>query len=830
MANRGASSRMTLLPCLNIFACYAHVHHTRYKTVCGLDAPQASRPSYPSHFEIDLLVDGPWPFYYTLQSHANTASSIVASCCKYISQIVSVVRRWGILTYSNKQPQNTASNITSHVFAYDGVEHLMICGGTYKCLRDGSPTSSKFSKPPSSTWPIGDAVRKGRTLSLMVSDMNMAISKMLTHHSCPQNNICFKHFIKHITSHFCQSLAIRDSVTCWLYRTQQANTGGGNKRSDFHVLCKYAWPLERSRNNNSELSQKMKDEINARSSCFLIASWKKPKHQKTSSHRSASQSSVSGLGLKLGGMFVGVKAKSTMTSKKMVMRKQKVERASQLRKCANQIFRYENLSFHCQFCVTCLGNDMNAKEISLMIMISLETLCPFNKGRAGDDIKRAQERLEEKEDDVDGSVKEFVKLFEELTGNKFEPWEREKKFQKKPRKFYPVDMDDGVDVRHRGLSFRQVGPAAVHCKLNPYVTSLMKVLCSQDTYRYAMMEMALDTPDLPLAMLTDVHLKRCEVVLLQFIETVRTMKEMGRKATAVWSDFSMKWFTLLQSTRPFIFHDYEDLAEHAAAVFESVRDMNVASRLIGDMSGPTLDDPLFDRYQKLGSLISPVDKRSEDYKMIVDYLERTFEPVKLGDISYGASVENILAVESSACPSFEEIKKQPNKVLLWCGTRSSNMLRHLHKGLLPALCWLPVPGYMFGKAIVCSDAAAEAARYGFTSVERPEGFLVLAIASLGERVTEFNRTPEAEEVKTLEEKAAGVKGLGRKKTDELEHFVWRDDIKVPRGRLVPSAHKDSPLEYNEYAVYDPKQVSIRFLVAVRYVEQNVGTVEECKCW
>lgn len=51
-----------------------------------------------------------------------------------------------------------------------------------------------------------------------------------------------------------------------------------------------------------------------------------------------------------------------------------------------------------------------------------------------------------------------------------------------------------------------------------------------------------------------------------------------------------------------------------------------------------------------------------------------------------------------------------------------------------------------------------------------------------------------------------MKGLGRKKTDESEHFVWRDDIKVPRGRLVPSAHKDSPLEYNEYAVYDPKQV------------------------
>lgn len=107
---------------------------------------------------------------------------------------------------------------------------------------------------------------------------------------------------------------------------------------------------------------------------------------------------------------------------------------------------------------------------------------------------------------------------------------------------------------------------------------------------------------------------------------------------------------------------------------------------------------------------------------------------------------------------------------------------------------------------MCSDAAAEAARYGFTAVDRPEGFLVLAVASLGEEVTEFTNPPE--DTKSLEEKKIGVKGLGRKKTEESEHFMWRDDIKVPCGRLVPSEHKDSPLEYNEYAVYDPKQVNM----------------------
>jgi len=62
----------------------------------------------------------------------------------------------------------------------------------------------------------------------------------------------------------------------------------------------------------------------------------------------------------------------------------------------------------------------------------------YKRGRVGDD-PNAEERLEAWEN-VDNAVKEFVKLFEEITGNEFEPWETEKKFQKKLLKFCPVDM------------------------------------------------------------------------------------------------------------------------------------------------------------------------------------------------------------------------------------------------------------------------------------------------------------------------------------------------------------------------------------------------------
>lgn len=63
----------------------------------------------------------------------------------------------------------------------------------------------------------------------------------------------------------------------------------------------------------------------------------------------------------------------------------------------------------------------------------------YKKGRIGDTGDGIDEKLEER-DDVDKAIQEFAKQFEGVTGNKFEPWEREKKIEKKLKKLFPIDM------------------------------------------------------------------------------------------------------------------------------------------------------------------------------------------------------------------------------------------------------------------------------------------------------------------------------------------------------------------------------------------------------
>nr|GMD20526.1 poly [ADP-ribose] polymerase 3 [Ipomoea batatas] len=743
--------------------------------------------------------------------------------CRDTSEHLSVQQMRQILQDNDQDssgPDDAIVPRCQEIMFYGPLDKCPVCGGALECSSGGTyHCKGDFSEWSSCSYSTRNPPRKEEPLRIPESVQKTPLSDLIKKHQDPKNRPLKEQVITvKPLSGMMISLSGRLTRTHQYWKSQIEKNGGKVANSVIGVTCLVVSPAERERGGSSKVAEAVERGIPVVREAWLLDSIEKKEVQPLDAYDVASDIAVDGRGIPLDKLDPSAEALENITSELKVYGKRGVHKDIKLQDEGGKILEKDGLLYNCALSVCDQGRGLNDFCIMQLIVEPENRLhMYYRKGRVGD-TARVDDRLEEWENE-DGAIKEFSRIFEELTGNEFESWEREKKIQKKPHKFYPLDVADGIEVRHGGLALRQLGVAAAHSKLDPMVANFMKILCSQEIYRYALMEMGYDYPEIPIGMLSDVHLERCEDSLLDFVERIRSTKEAGQQVEALWAEFSNKWFTLMPSTRPFYLRDFADIADHAASVFESVRDINVASRLIEDMSGSTLDDPLYDRYVKLGCSISALEKDSDDYKMILKYLEKTYDPVRVGDISYGVSVENIFAVEPSVCPSLDDLKKLPNKVLLWCGTRSSNLLRHLQNGFLPAVCSLPVPGYMFGKAIVCSDAAAEAAKYGFTAVDRPEGFLVLAVASMGEEIMEFSSPPE--DTKSLEQKKLGAKFHGRKKTDESEHFVWKDDIKVPCGRLIESQHSDSPFNYNEYAVYDPQQVSIRFLVAVKYDEEAV---------
>ncbi|KAL8151174.1 hypothetical protein V2J09_020982 [Rumex salicifolius] len=758
-------------------------------------------------------------------SHANGKSAVAAEFEEFSTNVkdqLTLDQMKEILKLNDQvsDASDTAIILTClDVLFFGPLAKCPVCKGNLEFNGSNYSCTGSYSEWASCTYKTRVAPRMEDQLKLPDFALNSSVSDLLKNHQDPSRRP--KRELAPPEKPFMGmmiSLSGRLTRTHGDWKKEIEKHGGKVANSVAGVTCLVVSHMERHRGGSSKVTEAIEKNVPVLRESWLSDSIKKQEVQPMDAYDCISDLTTYGKGIPWDKQDPGEEALESLSAEVKLYGKRGIYKDTMLQQQGGNIFERDGIIYNCAFSLCDLGKGLNEFAITELITVPEKNLhLYYKRGRVGDDA-RAEERLEEFEN-VDTAIAEFARLFEELTGNKFEPWEREKKIQKKPRKFFPVDTDEGYDVRYGGLGIRQLGIAVTHCKLDPMIANFMKVFCSQEIYRYSMMEMGLDSPDLPMGMLTDLHLKRCEETLHQFVDALKTKQESGEEAEALWSEFSQRWFTLMHSTRPFIFRDFQELADHAASGLETVRDIVAASHIIGDLTGSTLDDPLSDRYGKLGCSIEALDKESDDYKMILKYVDKTYEPYKVGDVSYGMSVENVYVVESSACPSLDEMKKLPNKVLLWCGTRSSNLVRHLQKGFLPAICSLPVPGYMFGKAIVCSDAAAEAAKYGFTAVDRPEGFLVLAVVSLGDEINEVTSPPK--DTESLEKKKTGVKGLGRKKTDESEHFVWRDDIKVPCGRLIPSEHKDSVLEYNEYAVYDPKQTCIRFLVGVKYEEIGV---------
>lgn len=758
-----------------------------------------------------------------------TAAREFTEFCKAIGEHLSVEDMHKILQANEQDASGSEDAVVQRcedMMFYGPLEKCPICGGQlefkgwkYKC-------TGNYSEWAHCTFSTNDPPRKSGPIEVPEDIKDDFVHKWLKQQEgkeFPKRDVDEE---AHIFSGMMIALSGRMSRSHGYFKEQITKHGGKVNNSVLGVTCVVASPAERDKGGSGGFAEALERGTPVVSENWIMDSIERKEVQPLAAYDIASDVVPEGRGLPLGQLDPSEEAIETLAAEVKLAGKRAVHKDSKLEKDGGCIFEKDGIIYNCAFALCDLGCDMNQLCIMQLVMVPENRLHLFyKKGPIGHD-QMAEERVEDFGSRVNDAIKEFVRLFEEVTGNEFEPWEREKKFEKKSMKMYPLDMDVGVDVRHGGAALRQLGTAAAHCKLDPAVSFLVKQLCCQEIYRYALMEMAQDLPDLPIGMLSDLHLRRGEEMLLQMRRDAQSVPESGPEADAFWTEISTKWFTLFPTTRPYVLRGFEQIADNVASGLETIRDINDASRLIGDVFGSTLDDPLSECYKKLGCSINPVAEDSEDYKMILRYLETTYEPVKVDDVVYGVSVERIYAVESSSFPSYEKIKNLPNKILLWCGTRSSNLLRHLHKGFLPAVCHLPVPGYMFGKAIVCSDAAAEAARYGFTAVDRPEGYLVLAVASLGNEITEVTGTPGAEDAQGFEEKKIGVKGVGRKKTNESEHLTWRDGVKVPCGKLVPSRNKNGPLEYSEYAVYDPKQVSICFLVAVKYEEQNMEVVPD----
>uniref|UniRef100_H3H4R1 Poly [ADP-ribose] polymerase n=1 Tax=Phytophthora ramorum TaxID=164328 RepID=H3H4R1_PHYRM len=201
------------------------------------------------------------------------------------------------------------------------------------------------------------------------------------------------------------------------------------------------------------------------------------------------------------------------------------------------------------------------------------------------------------------------------------------------------------------------------------------------------------------------------------------------------------------------------------------------------------------------------------------YVETTHAPTH---VQYKLRIKSVLKVVRPDEEKFKDVfQSVDNHKLLWHGSRMSNVVGILSKGLRVAPPEAPNNGYMFGKGIYFADSVSKSANYCWTTPQNPKGVLILAEVALGNPY----EAQEAEDLTyTTLKKTKGcdsTHGVGRMAALEEDNETMADGVVVPIGEFTPSDGSGSLL-YNEFIVYRQEQVKLRYLVTLDFLYEDEG--------
>ncbi|KAM7260198.1 hypothetical protein ACFE04_015939 [Oxalis oulophora] len=408
------------------------------------------------------------------------------------------------------------------------------------------------------------------------------------------------------------------------------------------------------------------------------------------------------------------------------------------------------------------------------------------------------------------AIREFKRLFLEKTGNPWEAWVQKQNFKKQPGKFFPLDIDYGVD---RPVSNKKQTDA--ESQLARPLLELMKMLFNVETYRAAMMEFEINMSEMPLGKLSKTNIQNGFGALTEIqnlLSSSNTYDPSMKESLLV--DASNRFFTVIPSIHPHVIRDEDDF-KSKVKMLEALQDIEIASRLVGfDVDN---DDTLDEKYKKLGCDIDPLSHNSEDYQLIEKYLLHTHAPTHT---EWTLELEEVFSLERKG--EFDKFapqrEKLGNQMLLWHGSRLTNFVGILNQGLRIAPPEAPATGYMFGKGVYFADLVSKSAQYCYTDKKSPVGLMLLSEVALGD-VYELKK---AKYIDKLPKGKHSTKGLGKKVPQESEFVKWKENVVVPCGKPVSSNVRATDLMYNEYIVYDTAQVKMEFLLKL-YSTLDAGT-------
>ncbi|CAD5118902.1 DgyrCDS7576 [Dimorphilus gyrociliatus] len=400
----------------------------------------------------------------------------------------------------------------------------------------------------------------------------------------------------------------------------------------------------------------------------------------------------------------------------------------------------------------------------------------------------------------DRAIDNFTTVYYEKTGNE---WSERKDFQKKPRKFYPIEIDYGaededIEVDLSGKS---------NSKLAKEIQDIIRLIFDVESMKKAMLEFEIDLKKMPLGKLSKKQIEDAYKVLNELQHLIDTggsptqyLDASNRFYTLIPHDFGLRKPTVLNTV---------DIIKSKNDMLTNLLDIEVAYSLLKGGKGSE-SDPIDVHYQSLKTDMEVLNKESLEFKQIVDYVRNTHAATHN---QYQLEVIDVLKIDKHGEDKrYKPFKDLHNRQLLWHGSRTTNFAGILSQGLRIAPPEAPVTGYMFGKGIYFADMVSKSANYCRTSKAEPTGLLLLCEVALGN----MYECKAAEYVTNLPKGKHSTKGKGMTVPNPEDKIITGDGVEIPLGKGTNSKGERTSLLYNEYIVYDVSQVRMKYLIKMDF--------------
>lgn len=406
----------------------------------------------------------------------------------------------------------------------------------------------------------------------------------------------------------------------------------------------------------------------------------------------------------------------------------------------------------------------------------------------------------------------FEDKFFKKTGNQ---WADRGKFTQRPGKYHMVKRDyceqEGANYFETLLARAEEND--VKCKLPPNLHRLISLISDVKTLEKRVVGMNFDSQKMPLGALKQEQIDAGYKVLRRIEDCIANKAPNTQLMSACNEFYTHIPHKFRRSQRPELIRT-DDQVQEKVQLLQALEDIRKALVVYNGLMGSQTVHPYDRFYASLGCKITEVSLANSDRKLIELAIKNTHGETHK---SFKMCVEDVFSV----CRPSEEQRftSKGNHKMLWHGSMATNFTGILSEGLCIAPAHVPVNGYMFGKGVYFADSASKSANYCRTRTGRAkEGVLALCEVSLGEELVLQHANPS---ITSPPRGKHSIKGQGRFSPNPTGNVVMSNGATLACGSLVEDKAVHSQLIYNEYIVYDTKQIKLRFLVKVQFYDRLI---------